>query len=272
MKNSYRSLIYEAVFAMLKPIAKILMRNSVGARDFCELAKTAFVDVARETYGLRGRPTNVSRMAVITGLTRKELDRIRTKLNDGQPLEMPKTSVVDRLLKQWTSDLNYLDSSGKPKSLPFDDHLPSFSDLVNQASSDIPPGAMRTELIRTGAVVTQKDGSLAVQHDELPLNDDVNDIVAAFTGSIEPVCQCVLNNLEAEKDDQRWPALAIQSPPLRGKDALRFRSVSNKYMKKLAAEMTTLFSAYETLHSDEHSRAGDFNVEIKIFHTETAKA
>ena len=72
----------DAFFVVLKPIARILLRYGIGFREFAEVAKSAFVDVATAEYGIRGRPTNISRVAVMTGLTRKEVRRLRDQLQD----------------------------------------------------------------------------------------------------------------------------------------------------------------------------------------------
>ncbi|MDH3905625.1 MAG: DUF6502 family protein, partial [Gammaproteobacteria bacterium] len=73
MRDDIQRQILGAFLVVLKPIARILLRFGIGFREFSEIAKTAFVDVASSDFGLRGRPTNISRVAVMTGLTRKEV-------------------------------------------------------------------------------------------------------------------------------------------------------------------------------------------------------
>ena len=68
MQNDIQRQILSAFLVALRPIAKILLRFGIGFREFAEISKTAFVDVASREYGLRGRPTNISRVAVMTGL------------------------------------------------------------------------------------------------------------------------------------------------------------------------------------------------------------
>ena len=248
------------------------MRNSVGAREFCELAKTAFVDVATETYGLRGRPTNISRTSILTDLTRKEVRRIRDKLDSHQPLAMPKASIADGIFQAWTTDPTYLDSDGEPHSIPVEGSPPSFSDLVHQAAGDIPPGAMLTELTRIGAIAIGNDSSLSVQNDLSNNANNIEKVVSALTNSIEPVCQCVANNLENEDEEKMWPTITIESKFIRKKDTQRFRSISNKYMAKLKTDIESLFFAYETFQSDEKPESGDFYVSITVFHNESLKS
>lgn len=271
MPIANKSRIHGAILSTLKPIARLLMRNSVGAREFCELAKTAFVDVATETYGLKGRPTNISRTAVLTDLTRKEVRRIRHKLDSHQPLAMPKASIAGGILKKWTTDPTYLHSDGEPKSIPLEGPPPSFSNLVHQAGGDIPPGAILTELTRIGAIAIEDDSSLSVQNDLPSTANNVDKVVSALTNSIEPVCQCVAYNLENEQEEQMWPTITIESKSIRSEDTQRFHSISSKYMAKLKTDIENLFLAYETIQSDEKPESGDFYVSITVFHTESRK-
>ena len=83
MQLTAKRYVLRALLVALKPIAKMLLRNGIGYREFAEIAKSAFVDVATSEYGLRGRPTNISRVAVMTGVTRKEVRRIRDKIASG---------------------------------------------------------------------------------------------------------------------------------------------------------------------------------------------
>ena len=84
MQDDIQRQILDAFFVILRPIAKILLRCGIGFREFAEVSKAAFVDVASSEYGLRGRPTNISRVAVMSGLTRKEVRRIRNKIESGE--------------------------------------------------------------------------------------------------------------------------------------------------------------------------------------------
>ncbi len=51
----------------LRPIARWLLRSGVTWKEFADLARGVFVVTASEEFGIRGRPTNVSRVALLTG-------------------------------------------------------------------------------------------------------------------------------------------------------------------------------------------------------------
>ncbi len=77
MQEKLKQQVLDGFQLVLRPIVKILLRYGVGFGEFAEVVKTSFVDVASTEFGIRGRPTNISRVAVMTGLTRKEVRRLR---------------------------------------------------------------------------------------------------------------------------------------------------------------------------------------------------
>ena len=161
MPNTIQERIMIALIKALKPIVRALLRSGIGFREFADVAKTAFVEVATEDYGLRGRPTNISRVAVMTGLTRKEVKRLREASPNGAALISRRSSPAD-LLHFWHTDPDYLDENGVPKRLPYEGNLVSFLNLVKYCAGDVPPGAMRAELKRIGAIVERENGELEV--------------------------------------------------------------------------------------------------------------
>ena len=163
MEDNSKNLVLAALLKALRPIARILMKAGVGYREFSEISKSAFVDVATSDYGLRGRPTNISRVAVMTGLTRKEVKRLRDKIAAGTQIDMQRVVPPAEIIEKWHSDSAFLDSSGRPKTLSFDGPTPSFAALVKKYGGDIPPGAMRTELKRVGAISEDESGQLTVK-------------------------------------------------------------------------------------------------------------
>src|SRR5690349_16318702 len=64
----------------LKPVIRVLICCGISWQQFAGLAKSAYVEVATRQFGKRGRPTNVSRVAVLTGLTRRDVRKQRERV------------------------------------------------------------------------------------------------------------------------------------------------------------------------------------------------
>src|ERR1700736_4401195 len=74
--------ILQATHQWLKPLAHVLLSCGITWREFAALARTTYVEVATENFGKRGRPTNVSRTAILTGLARREVRKQRQLLSE----------------------------------------------------------------------------------------------------------------------------------------------------------------------------------------------
>lgn len=157
-----RRAVAQGARALLRPLASLLLRCGLTWREFAELSRTVFVEVASREYGLRGRPTNLSRVAILTGIGRREVGRIRAAMDHPEPPLPNQTNDATRLLSGWHQDADFLDAGGKPLELPADGGARSFEALARRYAPDVAPGTMLKELLRVGAVGTQAGGQVRV--------------------------------------------------------------------------------------------------------------
>lgn len=143
------------------PLARMLLYLGIGCKEFSEITKKAFVSAATSEYGLRGRPTNTSRVAVLTGLTRKEVKRLKESLN-GERRSETKMGPASTILHFWHKDPAFLDSAGNPLELSKEGPGASFHELARRYGGDVPAGALLSELERTGAVIETMDSKFKV--------------------------------------------------------------------------------------------------------------
>jgi len=199
MPNTIQERILMALLGALKPIVRALLRSGIGFREFADVAKTAFVQVATDDYGIRGRPTNISRVAVMTGLTRKEVKRLREANFNTNSFVARRSSPAD-LLHFWHTDPDYLNESGRPKRLHYEGNQLSFCSLVKCCAGDVPPGAMRTELKRIGAIVEHDNGELeAVKRYFIPGDVDER-LELGLNLGLAPLASTIAFNCDPNRD------------------------------------------------------------------------
>lgn len=153
--------IVHACLRWLRPIARWLLKSGLTWKEFAELSRTVFVAVAAEEFGLRGRPTNVSRIALLTGLTRRDVRRYRESplmQATGARRAEDDLNHATRVLAGWHLDAEFIDELGRPRSLPAVGAGASFSGLVRRYAGDIPATALVKELLLSGSVVRAEDG------------------------------------------------------------------------------------------------------------------
>jgi hypothetical protein len=159
MASASTTQVLAATRQWLKPVVYILIRCGVTWRDFSELAKTTFVEVATKQFGKRGRATNVSRTAVLTGLARRDVRRQREKLEASSESLSGYVTKASLVLTAWHLDARFLDAKGKPLPLPLEGTEASFASLVRHCSGgDVPLSTLLRELRAAGAVHELPDG------------------------------------------------------------------------------------------------------------------
>lgn len=205
MSTPDRMPLYAALLAAMRPLASMLLRFGVGYREFADVCKTAFVQAASEEFGLRGRPTNTSRVAAMTGLTRKEVRRLR---EGADAADLPPVTGPNRpaeALHAWHTDPRFSEPGGMPKPLSWDGPEPSFMALVRSCAGDLPPGAIRTELCRLGAMVGTADGRLvATRRHVIPPTADLR-LVEGISFGLRPLAATIAHNVgEAGQDSPRF--------------------------------------------------------------------
>jgi len=89
MGQEVKDHLRRALSLMLKPLVRLLIAQGVTHAEFAETVKEVYVETALRHFDDDGR-VNKSRVAILTGLTRKEVK-----------------NVIDRHLDEGTSDRNY---------------------------------------------------------------------------------------------------------------------------------------------------------------------
>ena len=267
MQDSLKQQVLNAFLLVLRPIIRILLRYGIGYREFVEVAKTAYVDVASSDYGLRGRPTNISRVAVMTGLTRKEVKRLRDKIESGDVSIAVKTTPLIDVLHHWHAQADFTDNSGNPAKLPFAGGKRSFSSLVKAFGGDVPAGAMRTELKRVGVVEEDEDGNLLAVARTMRPDADHERLISMLVHGAYAHLSNIARNSDPDFADSRWANRVAHTTHLHKSDTGQLRRIAKDRITDFAEAIDDLFMAYEALHTDESSEKGE-PVAVGVFYFE----
>jgi len=161
VRSQIQDALLSALEAILRPIVKLLLQSGIGYSEFASVAKSVFVQVATDDYTKRGRPANFSQVSAMTGISRKEVSKIRKRTPEERWTPNMEASPVNTILHEWHFDQDFSDGAGTPKTLLFEGPF-SFSALVARHAGDIPPGAMRSTLQKAGVLNQDQDGSLSI--------------------------------------------------------------------------------------------------------------
>ena len=149
--------VISACRLMLGPIVRILIRNGLSWREFAEIGKEVYVDSARRDYGVQGRPTNVARVSMMTGLSRREVMRVRDVIEGQAAQDLPAPSRISTVLSAWHLDSEFSDAHGIPAILPETGESGSLESLLKRYAGDLPHGAFVKELLQLGIIAKEDE-------------------------------------------------------------------------------------------------------------------
>jgi hypothetical protein len=268
MQEKLKQQVLNTFLLVMRPIVRILLRYGIGYREFVEVVKTAFVDVASSDFGLRGRPTNISRVAVMTGLTRKEVKRLRDKLSSGDTIIAVKTTPLADVLHHWHAQAEFTDSSGRPRALSFSAEKDSFAELVRRYGGDVPPGAMRTELNRVGAIVEDENGRLrATQRGFRPDSRHENLLTLLVHGAYAMLSN-IAHNTDTARSEGSWAHRIAFTRSVQGGEKRQLRRIAKDRIIEFSESVDDIFMTYEALQDTETESQERDAIAVGVFYFE----
>jgi hypothetical protein len=157
----------EGLAEALQPIAVAMLKGNLSASALVRAAKLAYVRAAIDTLNTDGRKkTNISRLSVVTGMTRKEIASYMLHEMPSVIAAPPKKQMEHRALKvlrAWTTDPRYKMVTGGVIDLPLNGRGRTFASLVRSYGGDVTTVAVLRELERLRAVTRRDSGLLRVR-------------------------------------------------------------------------------------------------------------
>ncbi|MGV3652601.1 MAG: DUF6502 family protein [Noviherbaspirillum sp.] len=147
----------QAVY-LFAPVIRLLQSQGVTYPQLAEALKNAFIDAALDAAPAPARVTD-SKLAVITGIHRKDIKRLRETAAARQAGATDvRPSLASVVFTRWLSDPAYCQPDGAPLPLARQGTGPqSFEALVKSVSRDVHPRTVLDELRRLQLVQADDD-------------------------------------------------------------------------------------------------------------------
>jgi hypothetical protein len=263
--RALRTRILDALGRLLEPIVLRLLKSGITWREFADLAKVKFVQVATNEFGIRGRPTNASRVAILTGIDRRDVRKVRLATAKQPTLDPGFMSKPTQVLEGWFHDPNFRAARGEPRDLQVSEGDDSFAALVRRYAPGIPHVAMIKELRAVGAIEELPDGRLrALKRNYIPR--ELTDNQIRLWGS---VLQDVGTTLEHNiaRDDTDSPRFERRAISLRvdAKALPQFREFLEKEGQAFLERIDDWITAHEVASSTDERGTG-IRLGVGVYH------
>jgi hypothetical protein len=195
--------LHTALCRILKPLVRILHRKGVSVGELSQVAKQIYVEVSEEVLEAAGERATTSRIAIATGLTRKDVAQLRlSKTEEYTPTGRYNRSV--RVLGGWMHDREFLDADGQPARLPLRGEQGSFEKLVSRYSGDMPYRAMLHEMERVDAVLHNEDGTVQLLTAAYIPHENEAEKLAILGTDVSLLISTIDHNLSAPRPELRF--------------------------------------------------------------------
>lgn len=172
-----QSLLLTTFRKVMRPLVRLFLTHQVTYPMLIEELKRVFVDIADRDFKLDGRAQTDSRITLLTGVHRRDVNRLRSMQEHQKPA---KTNFSAAILAQWLGNPAYLDEAQQPLPLPKTSRASelSFESLVAEVSKDIRARPVLDEWLHTG-IVRLNENQL------VELNQDAFVTTGDFEGQLE---------------------------------------------------------------------------------------
>jgi len=164
-------MLYSALQQILKPLVKLMLSKGLSFAEFSQLAKQVYVEQAQALLLEENEKITTSRIAIRTGLTRKEVAKLRDAAENNDVDITTRVNRGIRVINGWTNDQEFLDPDGNPADLNLQGEN-GFTALVQKYSGDMPYRALLKELVDGGLITLQDDYVQLQQRAYIPSDDE----------------------------------------------------------------------------------------------------
>ena len=265
MGDSIQQSLTRAILLLLRPLVRILLRNGVAYGHFADLAKKVYTDVAFEEFSLPGKKQTASRVAILTGLTRKEVKRLSEMETPSSEVEEKRYHRAIRVISGWLNDPRYSDAQGKPHALPLDGKA-SFSQLVRDYSGDVPVQAMLKELLAAESIEKRDDHIHLIKHAYIPSNDPIEKIHILGT-DVRELISTIDHNLTHHGKELRFQR-KVSNNNVSPETIEAFRKLSATEAQALLEQLDTWLTQHETESGQDSKESRKSRVCLGIYYFE----
>jgi hypothetical protein len=256
----------------MRPIAEFLLQAGISFREFENVSRLAFAETAMKKYGVRGRHTNISRVAVMTGISRKEIAKLREQLLSEKNVDSVSTSPSSLVLAGWHTDRDFMTEDGKPLPIPYDGQGMTFVELVKRYAGDVPAGAVRVELKRSNIIEESDNGLIHPLGRHFVPHEALDRLATSVEFLLGGLAATIAHNTDPNRADSGFIERLVYSDRLRESAVLDFRQVARERAQSLLEGLDDWLAANDVLVDSATDQAADRRVGLGVFYYEGPKS
>lgn len=192
-------ILHETLRKTLRPLVRLMLSQGINYTMLLEDLKRVFVSVAEDEFKIDNRPQTNSRITLLTGVHRKDVQRIR---EEDESASEPPNSLSAQIFGLWLGDSQYLDEFGQPLPLPrlASQGKISFEALVASISKDFRSRPVLDEWLRLGFVSIDNNDCVRLNVAAFIPNQDLEYKLSFLAMNVHDHTSAAVSNLDHKNE------------------------------------------------------------------------
>lgn len=191
MSNPPTDLLMRATVRLLRPLVAFLIRRGLKLQELTECLKRSLVENSLSELERNGHKVTTSRVAIMTGVHRKDIERIRKNVAPGPG----RGELLTKIVGAWQSDPRFCTQARQPRILKGPRAVGEFYELVLSVAKELNPATVLFELERQG-IVERSERGVKLLRSAYATPADFEHVVGLLGRDFEDITTAVSENLE----------------------------------------------------------------------------
>jgi hypothetical protein len=260
------SCLYQAIYKLMLSLVKLLLRKGVAFGEFIQILKQAYVKAAEEQLLASEGKATTSRIAIVTGLTRKDVGQLRKSPITHKSIPVTYNRAT-RVVSGWLEDTEFCTPDGYPEVLLIHGKEKSFEALVNRYSGDMPTKAMLDELERANIIKRIEKKHVCLRRRAyIPTNDE-NEAITILGTDVALLISTIDHNMVNKSSNLHFQRkVCYDSTPEKGLE--QFHTIVNQDSQCLLEHFNKWLAQHEQDSNPEIKNSGRKKVGVGIYYFE----
>lgn len=264
------NILHSMIFHILRPLVRILHRKGIAFGEFSQIARQVYVEEAAASLLAAGERVTTSRIAITTGLTRKDVAQLR-QLAGNNELPTTRYNRCVRVISGWISDVDF-QKDGKPAALVQQGEGQSFEGLVNRYSGDMPYRAMLTELAQNQLVEITDDGQVMLLNAAyIPQGDEIEKL-SIMGRDVGLLINTIDHNLQPTAGESPWFQRKVSYNNLPLEAVEQFKTIVNRQSMELLVQLNDWLAEHDRDTNPAVKGTGTAQAGVGIYYFEKVAA
>lgn len=261
--------LHQLILRILRPLIRILHGRGIAFGEFSQLARHIYVEAAEQDLINKGIKVTTSRIAISTGLTRKDVAALRQSPPE-QTLSSQRYNRSVRVINGWLHDQTFLDATGKPATLPLtaDNDQPSFAKLVSTHSGDMPYKAMLEELLHSEVVQVNAQQRVTLLSDAYIPRADESEQLNILGQDVRLLMQTIEHNLNITEAHTPHFQRKVRYDNLPLEALAPFKALTREKGMALLIELNNWLAEHDRDHNPMSRGQGQYSAGVGIYYFE----